>query len=47
MNKSEKDKYHDFTYMWSLKDKTDKHVKTERVTDIVYGCGGGGVGNGG
>ena len=36
LNKSEKDKYHDFTHMWNLRHKTDESkgrkakIKTER-----------------
>ena len=26
VSQSEKDKYHDFTHMWNLRNKTDKHL---------------------
>ena len=33
-NKSEKDKYHDFTHMWNLRNKTNEHRgKKERQTE--------------
>ena len=40
-NKSEKEKYHDFTHMWNLRNKTDGHtgregkkkMKTEKEAD--------------
>ena len=32
VNQKEKDKYHDITYMWSLKHNTNKHIY-KRKTD--------------
>ena len=29
ISQSEKDNYHDFTHMWKLRNKTDKHRGTE------------------
>ena len=37
ISQSEKDNYHDFTHMWKLRNKTDKHRGTEGKKKMKIG----------